>query len=378
MLKNLGLKPGSQDNLDNIKNILICPLEWGLGHAARMIPVARKLLDRNCRVFIGAGGKHLSLFRAELSGIEFIDFPGFSPRYSKYLPQYFAMFLKTPVLLYHIIREHQRIKKIIKDHDIDIIISDNRFGLWNKSISSVYVTHMPKIPLPHPWQIFEQAGVLLHRWVIAKYDHCIIPDVPGDINLTGKLSHGLKLPPNVKYTGIISRFDSPGPKSGNFNFPHNTVILSGPEPQRSIFRQKILEAMKSTEIVTVVLEGKPDKISLPEKSGNFIFYNHLPASEMNELLSTSKLIISRSGYTTIMDLMYLNRPALLIPTPGQTEQEYLAEYLSGKGWFSTITQKELTPDFQPADKLPDFPSGIVEESNILLENFLNELMEEKQ
>jgi len=364
--------------LNNTKNILICPLEWGLGHAARMIPLARRLMDQGCRIFIGAGEKHNALFRAELTGVEFIDFPGFSPSYSKHLPQYLAMLLKTPVLLFHIIKEHRMLKQIIKDHDINIVISDNRFGLWNNTITTVYVTHLPRIPLPGLWKILEWAGVALHRWIIRKYDHCLIPDVPGTPNLSGKLSHDVNLPGNVKYIGILSRFDSGSPGTGNFNFSHNTVILSGPEPQRSIFKKKITEALKNSEIPTVILEGRPEKKVQVEKDGNFIFYSHMPTPEMSELINTSDFIITRSGYTTIMDLVYLKRSALLIPTPGQTEQEYLAEYLSGKGWFRTITQKEISEKFHLSDQALSYPAGITEESNFLLENFLNELLEKKQ
>lgn len=364
--------------MNTTKNILICPLEWGLGHAARMIPLARKLMDRNCRIFIGSGQRHLALFRAEFNGVTLIDFAGFSPYYSKHLPQYLAMLFRTPSLIYHIIREHYRLRQIIDDHNIDIVISDNRLGLWNKSITSVYVTHIPRIPFPRPWKIFELAGILVHRWVMAKYDHCIIPDVPGNTNLSGKLSHGLKLPGNVRYTGIISRFDIPDQNTGNFNFPHNTIILSGPEPQRSIFRQKILQALNDSEITTVVLEGRPDKDMNGRKDGNFLYYSHLPASQMKELLSTSNFIVSRSGYTTIMDLVFLNRSALLVPTPGQTEQEYLAEYLAGKGWFHTATQKNITRNLKLSDQLPDLPVSIIRESSILLGHFLDELLENKK
>ena len=364
--------------MDTGKNILICPLEWGLGHAARMIPLAKKLMARNCRIFIGAGQKHLALFRAELDGVTLIDFPGFNPRYSKYLPQYLAMLFRTPSLFFQMIREHYLLRKIIFNHNIDIVISDNRLGLWNRSITSVYVTHLPRIPFPGPWKIFEKAGIFFHRWVIAKYDHCLIPDLPGKINLSGDLSHNLRLPANVRYTGIISRFDTTDPGTTSFNFPHNTVILSGPEPQRSIFRQKILQALKDSEITTVILEGRPDKEITGRKDGNFLFYSHLPASEMKELLATSNFIVSRSGYTTIMDLVFLKRSALIVPTPGQTEQEYLAGYLAARGWFITATQKDITGNLQLSDQLPRFPDGILKESNILLGNFLDELLEEKQ
>ena len=359
-------------------NILICPLEWGLGHAARMIPLARKLRERNCNVFIGAGEKHLALFRAEMTDVTFIDFPGFSPGYSRVMPQYLSMLFKTPLLLYHIIREHKRLRRLIREYKIDIIISDNRFGLWNNDIISVYVTHMPRIPLPFPWKALERIGVSLHRWIIKRYDYCMIPDLPGDLNLSGKLSHDLKLPENVRYTGIISRFGIIGKVTEKSGYRHNTIVLSGPEPQRSILREKLLDVFRNKQVTTVILEGKPENITLERKKGNLVFYSHLAAAEMGEVLRTSDCIISRSGYTTIMDLVFLDCTGLLIPTPGQTEQEYLAEYLSGRGFFSTINQDEINMDISLPDGKSSWQSDLVEKSKILLDNFLAELLEEIQ
>lgn len=363
--------------MDPEKNILICPLEWGMGHAARMIPLARKLMARNCRVFIGAGEKHAALFRAELPGLTIIHFPGFSPSYSRHLPQYFAMLLKSPILLFHIIREHQRLNKIITDNKIDIVISDNRFGLWNRNITCVYVTHLLRIPLPRYLKIFERIGILLHRSVIKNYDYCMIPDLPGELNLSGRLSHDLSLPANARFTGLLSRFDEKANGTGKFAFPHNTVVLSGPEPQRGIMKDKLIKALQKNEIPTVILEGNPEK-SEETRIGNIIFHSHLIASEMRELLTTSNVIISRSGYTTIMDLAYLNLSGLLIPTPGQTEQEYLAEHLSARGWIGTINQEDIGTSIILSPHSAAWPTALTEESKMLTDNFLDELLEKKQ
>lgn len=343
-----------------------------------MIPLAAELMNRNCRVFIGAGEKHIALIKAELPGLTCIHFPGFSPSYSKHLPQYFAMLLKSPVLLFHIIREHRRLNKIIKDHGIDIVISDNRFGLWNRNVISVYVTHILRIPLPRPLKIFERIGVLLHRMVIKKYDYCMIPDLPGDLNLSGRLSHDLRLPENVRYAGLLSRFDKETVVTGRFSFPHNAIVLSGPEPQRSIMKTKLINALHNCKTPAIVLEGKPEKEEEENRKGNIIFYSHLKAAEMREMLLTSDVIISRSGYTTIMDLVFLNRSGLLIPTPGQTEQEYLAEHLSAQGWFDTISQKKINGNIRLLPHPPSWPGGLIEESKLLRDKFLDEMLEKNK
>ena len=358
-------------------NILICPLEWGLGHAARIIPIARSLREMNHMVIIASGEEHLSLIRNELPGITCIDFSGFKPSYSAFLPQYLSMLLKTPVLIFHIIKEHYRLKKIIKENNIDIVISDNRFGLWNRGITSVYITHMPRIPFPEPFRFLEFIGVLLHRSVINKYTYCFIPDLPGRINLTGRLSHNLKLPGNVRYIGILSRFSIPSSAvlKEKFSFPHNTVILSGPEPQKTILKRKLIDILKEREPATIVLEGKPGKDTSTENIGNIRFYNHLPAPEIISLITNSQCVISRSGYTTIMELVSLKSNALLIPTPGQTEQEYLGKYLSEMGWFETISQNHLNKGSQFPAKNAEWTNSFAVESESLFKNALNELLE---
>jgi spore coat polysaccharide biosynthesis predicted glycosyltransferase SpsG len=363
--------------LNKNHNILICPLEWGLGHAARMIPLAKKLLETDNHVFIASGQEHLSLFRNELPEVLCIDFPGFKPVYSRFLPQYISLLLKTPLLVFHIIREHYRLKKLIQKYAVDIVISDNRFGLWNRNVTTAYVTHMPLIPLPKPLRFLEGIGIILHRAVIKRYSFCFIPDLPGELNVSGRLSHGIRLPENVRYIGILSRFLFEEGFSPKDEKPlHNTVILSGPEPQRRILKENLISLLKDKKPMTIMLEGRPVKTVEEVRSGNIVFYNHLRSPEMKEVITGSEIIITRSGYSTIMELISLKCSALLIPTPGQTEQEYLAEYLSEKGWFSTISQGELRKGVPDSIDIVLRSDEIIRESTILLTNALAELLDE--
>lgn len=359
------------------KNILICPLEWGLGHAARMIPIAAELLRQNHNVIFASGEEHLSLLRNELPECSYLNFPGFNPEYSQHLPQYISILLKIPLLTYHIFLEHFRLKKIIQKYSIDIVISDNRFGLWNSNIKTVYVTHMPLIPFPVKMKFLEPLGVFIHRQIIRKYDLCFIPDLPGEKNLSGRLSHGMNLPENVRYIGILSRFASLRSASSELpNFKYNIIILSGPEPQKEILKQKLITLFKEKEPATIILEGKPGESEKIRSVGNIILYKHLPANKMKSIISGSGGIISRSGYTTLMDLISLNCRALLIPTPGQTEQEYLADYLSEQGYFLNIRQDDLKPgvEFPKKDSLNN-TSYLMEESRRLFNIALRELSE---
>ena len=348
-----------------------------MGHAARMIPLASKLRELNNNVIIASGEEHLSLFRNELPGLTYINFTGFKPRYSRFFPQYLSLLFKIPALLYHIIMEHHKLRRIIAEYAVDIIISDNRFGLWNRKVITVYVTHMPLIPLPKYLKFIEPLGVYLHRQIIKKYSLCFIPDLPGNLNLSGRLSHGLKLPDNVRYIGILSRFIYPEqPNDENpVKFPHNTVILSGPEPQREILKQKLVILLKDKEPITVMFEGKPGNRGQIARNENIIFYSHLPAYRMKGIIASSDSILTRAGYTTLMELVSLNCTALIIPTPGQTEQEYLAEYLSEKGWFYTLSQDEIKAGMSIRKEKAFCHGELNRQSSILLTEALKDLLE---
>ena len=353
------------------------PLEWGLGHAARIIPIAKQLIAMDHNVIIACGPSLMPFFRTELPQVKLIGFPGFSPVYSAKLPQYLVLLLETPLLVYHVAKEHFALKKIIADNNIDILISDNRFGLWNRKITTAYITHMPLIPFPRPFRFLEFIGKALHRAVIRKFNFCLIPDLPGDINLSGRLSHGFRMPANVRYIGILSRFTRipPAPGSSNEKKKRITVILSGPEPQKGILKDILAGKLKDQPVPVTILGGDPSGNSVSAVSGNISYNSHLPAEEMRELITGGNLVICRSGYTTIMELASLGCSALLIPTPGQTEQEYLAEYLSGKGYFSTLTQNEIKAVKMLPEVPPSFPGALLSESALLLTKALEELSE---
>lgn len=359
-------------------NILISPLEWGLGHAGRLIPLAKRLRELNHNIFIAAGQLHTGLFRSESCEATYISFPGFRPAYSKYLPQYLMIFLQLPLIMFHAARDHKRLRRVVEDYDIDLVISDNRFGLWHKSVKSVYITHQLRIPFPDYLKFLENAGAALHRLIINKYHFCLIPDLPGDINLTGRLAHGISLPGNARYIGILSRFmrEEYNHRQDQISFPHNTVILSGPEPQRGIMRDKVTRILKKSDNLTVILEGKPGEKVKTEISGNLISHSHLTSSEMTLIIRSSSSIICRPGYSTIMELVSLGCTALLIPTPGQTEQEHLAGWLSRKGWFASVSQKEIggeIPSWQNKGRIDEDIAGI---SSVLLEKALDEILKE--
>ncbi|MBE0667847.1 MAG: glycosyl transferase family 28, partial [Bacteroidales bacterium] len=174
------------------QKILISPLNWGFGHAGRMIPVALELRRRGHEIVFAADSSVLTMLASELPDITVINIPGVRIRYFRHLPQYLSILLHLPHIVAASVREHFALRKLAGMLQPDIIISDNRFGFYHKKIFSVYVTHMIRIPFPSPCRFLEPVGALIHRKVIERFDLCLIPDFPGEINLSGRLSHGIR------------------------------------------------------------------------------------------------------------------------------------------------------------------------------------------
>ena len=326
------------------QTILFCPLDWGLGHAARSVYYIRKLLEKGNRVIIAADKTPLSFLRKEFPDLVWVSFPSYYRiRYSSIIP----MPILAPFYFLKIIigsaREHSFLKKLLNKHKPDIVISDNRFGLWNKKYFTVYITHQVVIQMPRWAKFLEKPVYKLHKWIIQKYDRCWIPDKQGPDNLSGELSGKFPLPSNVSFTGIASRFLLPENRSSQISNPYDiVVILSGPEPQRTILEDKLLLFFQDSDKKIFFLRGKPEEAGITPDKYNIKMSNHLPSGDIRVLLSQAGTIICRSGYTMIMDLAALNKKALLIPTPGQTEQEYLASYMNKCGRHISLSQNKLS------------------------------------
>lgn len=328
--------------MDSIKKVLVCPLNWGLGHASRIIPVIYELIQQKYDVHIGADGHTMVLIKQEFPGLKYIRFPSFSVTYAKGSLLALRIILQIPKIIYGIFKEHNELKKIISSYSIELVISDNRYGLWNRKINTVFVTHQIFIKLPVLARFMEPCINRIIRHIILKYDQCWIPDFPdADNNLTGDLSHRAKIPHNVKYIGVLSRFTQ---YTENMRIPGDylydlIVIISGPEPQRTLLEKSISEKIRASDYKAFIIQGKPGERSAQDVSKNLTTSPHMPASELLDVINKSKYIICRSGYSTIMDLIVLKRTAMLIPTPGQTEQEYLARYLSD--YFLSVSQNKI-------------------------------------
>jgi hypothetical protein len=330
--------------------ILFAPLDWGLGHATRCIPLIRFFLESGCSVWIAAEGKTERLLAQEFPDLSFLPLRGYRIRYAgSKAGLAFAIMGQIPGILQTIRYEKQWLREMIDLFAFDAVISDNRFGLHHPSVPSIYITHQLSIQAPGG-AILESCLRRIHYYYINQFQACWIPDAQTTPNLSGKLAHPAKLPSvPVHYLGPLSRFvQNPSPSHSAFpndTFPPDNellVLLSGPEPQRTLFEERLLHELATFDGKAVLVRGLPgEALQLPEFNQVRIF-NHLPAAELNEVICRSRWVIGRTGYTTVMDLVRLQKKSILVPTPGQTEQEYLATYLRAEGLSCTLPQASFS------------------------------------
>lgn len=318
------------------KRVLIAPLDWGLGHATRCIPVIQSLISHGIKIYIAAEGRIKNLLKNEFPNAVFLPLPEYKIRYAKsarVLP--FIIGIQLPKILKRIRQEHIWLQKIIETHRLDAIISDNRFGLFSKKIPCIYITHQLSVFTGN--FLADRIATQLHQSIMGKYDQCWIPDAASN-GLAGKLSHPKKIPANARYIGPLSRLE-PLVLEKKYEW---LISLSGPEPQRTILEKKIFSQLPFLEGNILIIRGLPGENTVMEVPSNVTIHNHLSASQFNRAVALSDKIICRSGYTSIMDLVKMKKKALLIPTPGQAEQEYLGEYLSEQKYFPCVMQKDFS------------------------------------
>ena len=326
------------NNLAQKQRVLVCPLNWGLGHASRCIPVIRKFQQAGFEVLVAADGRALSLLQAEFADLVYIRLPGFSPRFSSGSTLIWKILSWMPSLAWHTIMEHHIISRLVDEYKISIVISDNRFGLFTSKATSIFITH--QIMIKAPWFLSFTEPILfrINRFFIQKFDYCWIPDLPGSDNLSGDLSHKYPLPRNAHFIGLLSRFSNNN-SSAAINGPL-LAVLSGPEPQRTILEELILEQLRITGLAATIISGTPEHRMLTISESNITRHTHLAPELLAEAITGAMMVICRSGYSSLMDLAVLEKKSvLLIPTPGQTEQEYLAAKMQASGWFNVQTQQ---------------------------------------
>jgi hypothetical protein len=323
-------------------HVLVSPLDWGLGHASRIIPVISRYISCGYRVTIGGSGKSGALLRRTFPDLPFITIPSFKIYCAgNGIWLIFSIILQLPEMFFCTIREHQLLKNIVARHKINIVVSDNRYGLFNSSTYNIFITHQISPVLPFILQWAEFPLYLILSRLIHQFDECWIPDYMGESNLSGRLSHRYKLPRNARFIGILSRFAEGIPVNPDSEKFDLVIVLSGPQPQLKKLTRLILFQVMQESLETLIITGLQDSIPPQMERPGLTVVTHLETEAFKNALVNATTIICRSGYSGIMDLVTLGKTAMLIPTPGQSEQQYLAKYLSEKGLFHYMKQSEF-------------------------------------
>jgi len=323
------------------KIIFYGALDWGLGHATRSVPIIKQLLKNNT-VILGVTFFTRHVFDEEFPELTKVEIPPYNVTYSKVLPIWIKLILKYPEVSSIIKEENILLEKIISHYNIDIVISDNRFGLYSSRIRSVFVTHQLFLKAP----VFEDFGNKINQNYISKFDEVWVPDFEEeDKSLSGELSHGTHFHNNVKYIGPQSRLQDADSSLIEHSYDY-LILISGPEPTRSELEVSLLLKTNESSKKIAFVKGSPSNKN-ESRPGNLLSVYDFPTKkELKKLILSSKKIICRSGYSTLMDLHLLGKKELiLIPTPGQTEQEYLAEYWKQKFNAIVVNQHEINKLF---------------------------------
>jgi hypothetical protein len=319
---------------NSVKNILVAPLNWGLGHATRCIPIIRELEKNGFTPVLASDGVALQLLQNEFPHLKSLELPSYEIEYAKNGGDFKWKLIKnSPKMIEAIFAEKKIVKKWISEFDLQGIISDNRLGVYSKKIPSVLMTHQLNVLSGKTTWISSK----LHQYFIKKFTECWIPDKKENPNLTGKLGHLKNSSLNLKYLGPLSRLEK-------IDLPIKydlMVILSGPEPQRTFLEEKLIKEIQSFDGKILFIKGIIESEQKTDQDENVSYYNFMTSSEIETAFNESKIVLCRSGYTTVMDLAKLQKKAFFIPTPGQFEQEYLARRLKRNGFLPYAKQDDF-------------------------------------
>ena len=317
--------------------ILVAPLNWGLGHATRCIPIIKELLNHGFEPIIASDGVALTLLQAEFPDLKALELPSYQITYPKKGKHFkFKMIWNSPKMLKAIKSEKKIVKQICNELGISGIISDNRLGVYYKKVPSVFITHQLTVLTGNTTWFSSK----VHEKIIQKFQMCWVPDVPSKQNLSGKLGRNDHLSVPIAHLGPLSRFE----KKELEKKYKLLILLSGPEPQRTLLEEKILTEIAFFKEACLLVRGvvDPNAEQIKHDLDHLTAVNFMTSKDLEQAVNSSEMVLCRSGYTTIMDLAKLEKKAFFIPTPGQYEQEYLAKSLDEQGVVPMATQDDFS------------------------------------
>ncbi len=318
--------------------ILVAVLNWGLGHATRCIPLIEDLKQKGIEVVIASDGEALAFLSQRFHELPAAVLPSYNIRYHS-KSMVWNMVRSLPRILKAIEEENKATEKLIEQYDIDAIISDHRYGCYREHFFSALIIHQINIQCPKHLKFIEPLLFRIHQHFIEPFTTCLIPDFAGAQNLSGDLSHKRKLK-KMEFIGPLSHLQHK--KSLDSVKKYKLMaICSGPEPARTNFEELMIRELSKAELKSVLVRGTRKKFT-GKAPGHISVLDMCSSDEISALMNDSEIIISRSGYSTIMDLAKTGKNAILIPTPGQTEQEYLAQYHHQAKRFFSMSEKNFS------------------------------------
>jgi hypothetical protein len=320
------------------QKILVAPLDWGLGHATRCIPIIRFLIAQGHSVYLGITPQTAPLLQTEFPQLPCIHFPAYAVQYSrtaKGLP--LTLLKQLPRMLRTIRSEHACLLQAVQEHGIQRIISDNRYGLWHPKIPAVMLSHQMQLQVPQS-ALLQSIINRVHARMLSRFSACWIPDTPQH-TFGGDLTKANRPPSKVQYIGPLSRF------MGHFIMPekqdYTLLLLSGPEPQRTQLEHLLIQQQADFPGKVILVRGTAAAMPLQGVPQHWTVHGLLHQHQLLPILQAAQWVVCRSGYSTLMDVAVLGKGALLIPTPGQTEQEYLAHWWAQRPGYVHQTQETL-------------------------------------
>lgn len=353
--------------------VLVAPLDWGLGHATRCIPIIEALNRRGCNVLIAGSGLGGELLRKRFPNLVFEPLPSYNITYPRKGSMALHLLMRVPWILGAIRSERYALEQLISKHQITHVISDNRYGLYSKSAKCVFMTHQIHVSSGTQINCFDHLLFVFHRRFLEKFDGVWIVDEPGrnEGKWAGKLSNpdGLRIP--HRFIGLLSRFGQGKPVVTSTEEPFQRIaLLSGPEPQRSLLEKKMMRHFDGLPGRSLLVRGVAGDETSVDK--NTTILDAIDDLKLRNAMAHNPIVYCRSGYSTLMDLLHLRHTrAVLIPTPGQTEQSYLGDRFALNYGFTCVGQSRPVP-VEDAIKDAWYPQLNLDH---LLEESLDELLE---
>lgn len=354
-------------------HILYTVLDWGLGHATRSIPVIRALKNKGVRISIAGNGASLHLLQMEFPELQAFEVPGMNVRYPVNMPLALALLMQLPRNLLELSREKKAFSALAAKLKPDAIISDNRYGAAVRGFTSVIITHQLSIRVPESLFLLRPVVRLLNENLLRRFSEVWVPDTAENPGLSGELSHRPEVlrSLNVHFTGPLSRLTDLAAEKSEKDYDV-LVLLSGPEPQRTHLEKSLIRELSSLRKNILLVRGKPMQPGT-SAAGNIDIVSHLPAATLKHHISSVPLIICRPGYSTLMDLAVCGTSAICIPTPGQTEQEYLADFHGRNKRLVCVLQRHIT-DLQKSMELLNECNPLPYENTRRLEKLIDEFL----